>query len=306
METKLLSTLAQIAGIGGIALGVFLLIFRDVIRKRIFPTLTRQQAYRLLVLALVLSWSVAIAGIVAWLVVSANGGAKPVAETLQINATLWGVDLDTKGRVVASTELMVEEGSAIGRDDLEKLARWLELELKLSDLPAAPPAKLTIRVPADPGLDPPSVRRSPEGPLDVMMWMVSGSKARIPLDQEALAGWRDDFHLEILVPGYATVTREVAWGQELREEIDLEPTAVNIGVEEFTGDGVGVADRLAGVLLGRERLKVISPDSLKALRDELRRHNDLIARNPAAQVSLRALAVDYIVGGSVQPVARDR
>ncbi len=30
METKLLTTLAQIAGIGGVALGVFLLIFRDV------------------------------------------------------------------------------------------------------------------------------------------------------------------------------------------------------------------------------------------------------------------------------------
>ena len=67
MEAELLKTLAQVAGIGGIALGVFRLLFRDVIRKRIFPQLTRQQAYRILVLALVLTWSVAIAGIVAWI-----------------------------------------------------------------------------------------------------------------------------------------------------------------------------------------------------------------------------------------------
>ena len=82
METQLLSTFAQIAGIGGIALGIFLLVFRDVIRKKIFPQLTKQQAYRLLVLALVLTWSVAIGGIIAWLMVS--DGPDPGAEALQV------------------------------------------------------------------------------------------------------------------------------------------------------------------------------------------------------------------------------
>jgi hypothetical protein len=36
-ELESLKQLGQIAGIGGIALGVLLLLFRDVIRKAVFP-----------------------------------------------------------------------------------------------------------------------------------------------------------------------------------------------------------------------------------------------------------------------------
>ena len=67
METELLKTLGQIAGIGGISLGVFLLLFRDLIRKKIFPILTKDQAFRLLRLIAILVWSIAIAGIGAWI-----------------------------------------------------------------------------------------------------------------------------------------------------------------------------------------------------------------------------------------------
>lgn len=63
MNLELLKMLGQIAGIGGIALGVFLLLFRDVIRKRIFPKLTQKQGYYIILIFMVLSWSVAIAGV---------------------------------------------------------------------------------------------------------------------------------------------------------------------------------------------------------------------------------------------------
>jgi hypothetical protein len=63
---NLLKTLGQIAGLGGISLGTFVIIFRDVIRKRIFPRLGEQSAYRLLRLILVLTWTIAILGIGAW------------------------------------------------------------------------------------------------------------------------------------------------------------------------------------------------------------------------------------------------
>src|SRR5687768_8874305 len=43
-----LETVAKVAGIGGIALGVVLLLFREVVRKNIFPKLSPQDAYRLL------------------------------------------------------------------------------------------------------------------------------------------------------------------------------------------------------------------------------------------------------------------
>lgn len=300
METQLLSTLAQIAGIGGVALGVFLLIFRDVIRKKIFPQLTKQQAYRLLTLALVLTWSVAISGIIAWLLVS--NGPNPTAGAFRISATIWGISLDAKGDAVATTEIAIEEGSAIGREDLEQLATWLVSELGVAD--AEPPrVDLTIRVPADPGIEPPVIRRSPEGPITTLMWIVEGSKVRVPLNQETLAGWHNDFTIEVIVPGYTTVVEQVAWGEERHREVRLEPSVVNIGVEEFAGVGAGFADRLTGVLVGWPRVKVVSPDSLEVLRNEVRRHNDLIARNPNVQSSLRSLAVDYILGGSVQRIA---
>ena len=54
LDTKLLEVVGQIAGIGGLSLGVLLLIFRDVIRKKIFPMLTKEQAYKLLKLLLIL------------------------------------------------------------------------------------------------------------------------------------------------------------------------------------------------------------------------------------------------------------
>ena len=37
MDLNILKTLGQIAGIGGLALGVLLILFREVIRKRDLP-----------------------------------------------------------------------------------------------------------------------------------------------------------------------------------------------------------------------------------------------------------------------------
>ena len=70
MDAEILKIVGQVAGIGGIALGVLLLVFRDVIRKKIFPRLTNEHAYKLLRLVLVLVALVALAGIGAWIWVS--------------------------------------------------------------------------------------------------------------------------------------------------------------------------------------------------------------------------------------------
>ena len=72
MDTELLKIVGQVAGIGGIALGVLLLVFRDVIHKKIFPMLTKEQAYKLLRSTLLLAWLIALAGIGAWVWVSTH------------------------------------------------------------------------------------------------------------------------------------------------------------------------------------------------------------------------------------------
>ena len=49
MEVNLMKTLGQIAGIGGISLGVLLIVLRDIIRKNIFPKFKdKKLAYSLL------------------------------------------------------------------------------------------------------------------------------------------------------------------------------------------------------------------------------------------------------------------
>ena len=70
MATEILRTVGQIAGIGGLALGVLLIVFRDIIRKKIFPKLPPAEAYRLLRLITMAVWSVTIVGIVAWVYIA--------------------------------------------------------------------------------------------------------------------------------------------------------------------------------------------------------------------------------------------
>jgi hypothetical protein len=68
MDAELVRIAGQIAGIGGLAIGALLILYRDVIRKNIFPQMTKDQAYRLLRLIIILAWSVAIVGIAAWVI----------------------------------------------------------------------------------------------------------------------------------------------------------------------------------------------------------------------------------------------
>jgi hypothetical protein len=70
MSDSALTVFGQVAGIGGLALGVLLLLYREVLRRRIFPQLSREQGYRIIRLIIVLTWTVAIIGIASWVYTS--------------------------------------------------------------------------------------------------------------------------------------------------------------------------------------------------------------------------------------------
>ncbi|KPA16189.1 hypothetical protein MHK_003610 [Candidatus Magnetomorum sp. HK-1] len=72
MDSELLKISGQVAGIGGVAIGGLILIYKDIIAKKIFPMLTKNQAYSLLKLLIILSWSIALTGIGAWTFVTVN------------------------------------------------------------------------------------------------------------------------------------------------------------------------------------------------------------------------------------------
>ncbi|MGR2740925.1 DUF4019 domain-containing protein [Billgrantia sp. Q4P2] len=76
-----LQVVGQVAGIGGLALGVLLLVFREVIRKNIFPNLDQSQAYRLILLIVVLTFVIATFGIGSWLYVQRQASPAPVEMT---------------------------------------------------------------------------------------------------------------------------------------------------------------------------------------------------------------------------------
>lgn len=67
MENEILKIVGQ-AGIGGIALGVFLILFRDIIQKKMSTKLSIHQSFVIIILFLILVWSIGIAGIGAWLI----------------------------------------------------------------------------------------------------------------------------------------------------------------------------------------------------------------------------------------------
>src|SRR5688572_14538341 len=69
MESSILRVVGQVAGIGGISLAVFLILFREAIRKKLFPEMTKQQGFRALMVFMILTWLIAIIGIAAWVLV---------------------------------------------------------------------------------------------------------------------------------------------------------------------------------------------------------------------------------------------
>jgi hypothetical protein len=74
MDDQLLKIVGEIAGIGGVALGVFLLLFKELLKKIVAPAVTREQWYKVVVLFMVLAWSIAFCGIGAWALVGLRHG----------------------------------------------------------------------------------------------------------------------------------------------------------------------------------------------------------------------------------------
>jgi Carboxypeptidase regulatory-like domain len=66
MEAGIFKTLGETAGLAGLSIGLILLLYREIVRKNVFPALSKRDAYRLFRVIAVLSWSVAIVGIVSW------------------------------------------------------------------------------------------------------------------------------------------------------------------------------------------------------------------------------------------------
>lgn len=87
---EILESLAAVAGIGGIAVGVLAIAYRDILAQKIFPELTKRQAYKIIRLIIVLVWVVALSGLASWTYLSAQQkhGTSQTTEMLLPRGTL--------------------------------------------------------------------------------------------------------------------------------------------------------------------------------------------------------------------------
>jgi hypothetical protein len=66
VSASLLKGLGSVAGVGGIALGIFFLLFRQVIAKKIFPMLPPEQGYMLMRSIIRYTFLIAALGLILW------------------------------------------------------------------------------------------------------------------------------------------------------------------------------------------------------------------------------------------------
>src|SRR5262249_49183264 len=124
--SEALKLAGQIAGIGGISLAVFLVLFREIIRKTIFPNLTKHQGYRLLTLIVILVALIALAGIGAWLIDRRAQSASIDANTAKLDQI--SRDVQALKQQIA-TDVVIPQGqieeelrrSALERQDSQKV-----------------------------------------------------------------------------------------------------------------------------------------------------------------------------------------
>lgn len=70
MENRILKTVGTIAGLGGLALGVLLILFQGVLATKFLPDigLTSEQAYQILLALMLLTFGIAAIGVIAWII----------------------------------------------------------------------------------------------------------------------------------------------------------------------------------------------------------------------------------------------
>lgn len=81
MESKVLTSVGKVAGLGGIALGVVLLIFQGVLKTQFLPQagLGSDQAYAVILSLMILTFGIAGIGVIAWIVGRAVGPKLPAS-----------------------------------------------------------------------------------------------------------------------------------------------------------------------------------------------------------------------------------
>jgi hypothetical protein len=122
MDYNLFKVVGVVAGIGGIALASVVYIFREVIRKEIFPQLTKDQAYNLLNRIIVLTFVIGALGILAYLVVAGINRGNNVNQNINEGQTLTPTPViaEMSGTVLDHNDKPIQ-GAKVTLDDFPRM-----------------------------------------------------------------------------------------------------------------------------------------------------------------------------------------
>ncbi len=111
MDLNALAGLGKIAGIAGIAIGALVLIFSSVIRKNIFPGLTKDQGYKVIRMIVMFAGAVAFVGIGAWVYLDVVKNARE-REGRLVSRYIVGKVVDANGGPVVSANIEVSQDNS--------------------------------------------------------------------------------------------------------------------------------------------------------------------------------------------------
>jgi hypothetical protein len=111
MDINALAGLGKIAGIAGIAVGALVLIFSSVIRKNIFPGLTKDQGYKVIRMILMFAGALAFVGIGAWVYLDVVKNAREKEGKL-VSRYIVGNVVDEEGKPVVSANIEVSQDNS--------------------------------------------------------------------------------------------------------------------------------------------------------------------------------------------------
>lgn len=108
MNIEALENLGKIAGIAGISIGALVLIFNGVIRKNIFPGLTKEQGYTVIRMMIIAASLMAVLGLAAWIYVDVQKNKRD-NEAILVSKYITGHVKDVEGKPVVSAEVEVAQ-----------------------------------------------------------------------------------------------------------------------------------------------------------------------------------------------------
>lgn len=185
MELNIFKLFGQVAGIGGLALAILFLIFRDIINKKVFKTMSATQSYKIFRMIIVFLFVIALAGIVAWV----YSGSIQQEKTIDSGSVINLDSIITFKEIKDANQKMNALDLNVTQDSLK--LRFRSVEFKIDEVPIyvnknIPAAELKTSIINYLNLEK-YIQYNGSTPLQDILWKVYINNNQIQDEQQSLA-----------------------------------------------------------------------------------------------------------------------